>query len=360
VGRDLTTCLSAEEAHAIRDYQLTFLRDQAARFEARVRHGRVRDGHGDLRLEHVYVGPDRDVTVLDCIEFNDRFRFADVSADLAFLSMDLASHGRVDLAERLLARYAREAGDFDLYCVIDFYESYRAFVRGKITLFGARDPDLDRETRERVLREARHYFLLSLASSRPALCAPCVVAVGGVIGSGKSTIADRIGGELTAAVIEADRTRKDMLGVAATHNLREGAWSGAYDPAFTDQVYGEVFRRASAVLSSGRPVVLDASFRSREMRAAARALADMHDAPFLFVECRAPHETCRRRLVERAQTTSVSDGRLEIFDAFCARFEPVEEFTPAEHVPLDTSRSVDASVAVLRERIECWPKSLTA
>src|SRR6185369_5925784 len=112
----------------------SFLVENEPTFRRRIADQRVRDGHGDLRLEHIYLRSD-DVTIIDCIEFNDRFRFADVCADVAFLSMDLAVHRRVDLAERLLATYAREADDFDLYAVVDFYESYRAFVRAKISSF---------------------------------------------------------------------------------------------------------------------------------------------------------------------------------------------------------------------------------
>lgn len=362
VGDSLASYLTVDEANEVREFQRGFLREKASLLSDRARAGRVRDGHGDLRLEHVYLGADGDgeITILDCIEFNERFRFADVSADLAFLSMDLASHGRVDLAERLLAVYARESSDFDLYGVVDFYASYRAFVRGKIANFAARDSTLDDDTRARAKHEARRYFLLALSATRPSICAPRVVAVGGVIASGKSTIADRIGAELSAPVVEADRTRKDMLCVPVTHSLKDGAWSGAYDPAFTDKVYAELLRRAEAVLASGRPVVLDASFRSRQMRAQARELATRHGVSFRLVECRAPVEACRQRLVERATAASVSDGRLEIFDAFCAKFEPMDELRGAEHLVLDTSEPVQQSVALLRERLDAWPHGLTA
>ncbi|MEE8525964.1 MAG: hypothetical protein V3T72_18665 [Thermoanaerobaculia bacterium] len=105
--------LSAAEAAEIEAWQNRFLADNASLFAARVAAGRVRDGHGDLRLEHVYLDQEDRPTVVDCVEFNERFRYADVCADVAFLAMDLAWHQRVDLAERLLAAYAREANDFD-------------------------------------------------------------------------------------------------------------------------------------------------------------------------------------------------------------------------------------------------------
>ncbi len=351
-------CLFRDEARELERWQAAFVRDHQALFEKRIRDGRIKDGHGDLRLEHVYLDDAQGVTVIDCIEFNDRFRFADVCADIAFLSMDLAAHGRVDLAERFIATYAREANDFELYALVDFYESYRAFVRGKVATFVAADEGVDVRARENAAATARRYFLLALAASRKSLLRPMVIAVGGVIASGKSTIASEIADETSAPVIEADRTRKAMLGVEATRRVRETPWTGAYDPAFTGEVYAEVLRRAAVVLESGRPVILDASFRSRDMRRAARDLARAHHVPFRFVECRATPEVCRARLVRRERTGGVSDGRLEIFDAFCKRFEPVSELADYEHIVVDTTRTVSESSSALRARLATWPLGL--
>lgn len=335
------------EALEIELQQTTFIHDHADVFQARIDGRRVRDGHGDLRLEHVYLNEGR-ATIIDCIEFNDRFRFADVCADIAFLSMDLAWHGHVELAERLLARYARESNDFDLYAVVDFYESYRAYVRAKIAMLLGADA------------EARRYLLLALSAGRRSLLAPMLVCVGGIVASGKSTIADHLGAELGAPVVEADRTRKHMLGVAPSVHVPSGAWSGAYDPAFTERVYEELLRRASVVLGSGRPVVLDASFRSREMRRMARALAESCRVPFRFVECRATTEVSRERLARRDVEAGVSDARLSLLDDFRAHFEPPDEVAPGERVLLDTTRPVEDSLAQLRGIVQTWPAGLVA
>jgi aminoglycoside phosphotransferase family enzyme/predicted kinase len=349
-----------DEAAEILRWQTAFLRGHAPLFAQRVASGRIRDGHGDLRLEHVYLDPGDRPTIIDCIEFNDRFRFADVCADVAFLSMDLEAHGRVDLAERLLARYARESNDYDLYALVDFYESYRAFVRGKIAAFMAADPDIDEGARTGAAAEARRHFLLALAADRRSLLVPVVVAVGGIIASGKSTVAERLADEMSAPVVDADRTRKSMVGIDPCQPLHEVAWTGAYDPGFTERVYAEVMRRADVVLASGRPVVIDASFRSPTMRARARELAVAHGVPFRFVECRADPEVCRLRLAQRAQTAGVSDGRLDVFDAFRSRFEPVTELPSAEQVVLDTTCPLEESLGVLRGRLDTWPPGFVA
>ncbi|MCA9710558.1 MAG: AAA family ATPase [Myxococcales bacterium] len=356
---DIARFVTAAQAEEIERTQLAFLDAHADRLQARVAAGRVRDGHGDLRLEHVYLHDDGEVTIIDCIEFNDRFRYADVAADLAFLAMDLSEHQHVELSEHLVACYAQHAGDYDLYAVLDFYESYRAYVRGKIASFVAASPDVDHERRLRAEASARHHFLLALASERRPLLGPAVIAVGGIIASGKSTMAAHLGWEMSAPVVEADRTRKQMLGVKVTRPVHEGSWQGAYDPAFTEEVYAEVFRRARVVVESGRPVLVDASFRGRALRGRARALAQDLGVPFRMIECRVDPELARARLRERATQASVSDGRLEIFDDFVARWEPVQELPPAEHLVVDTSRPIAQSLAEVREVVRTWPPGLS-
>lgn len=351
----LVTPAQAEE---IERAQLAFLDEGRELLAARIAAGRVRDGHGDLRLEHVYLSDAGEVTIIDCIEFNDRFRYADVAADLAFLAMDLSAHGHVELSEHLVARYAQAAGDHDLYAVLDFYAGYRAYVRGKIAAFVAAAPAVDHERRVRAEASARHHFLLALASERRSLVPPMVVAVAGIIASGKTTVADRLGFEMSAPVVDADHTRKQLLGVQATAPVHDGAWQGAYDLAFTEAVYAEVFRRAGVVLASGRSVIVDASFRSRALRARARDLATRYGVPFRLVECRASPEVCRARLRERARGASVSDGRLEIFDDFVARWEPIDELPADEHIVIDTGSPLADNLVVLRNALQTWPPGL--
>jgi hypothetical protein len=345
--------LSAQQARAIERWQLATLCD-AARFEARVESGRVRDGHGDLRLEHVYFEPDERITVIDCIEFNDRFRYGDVCADIAFLSMDLAWHGRVDLAERFLARYARESNDYDLYSVVDFYESYRAFVRGKVASLLAADEDASTSARERARTEARRYFLLSLAYERPPLVGPRVVVVGGMIASGKSRVSTTIGEILAAPVVSSDRTRKHLMGRAPTDSLGTDAWSGSYAPEATEAVYAELFRLSEIILRSGRPVVIDASFRTESMRDAAVSLARRQGVPFTMIECSAPRETIHERLAARGHSgAEESDARSDLFDEFAKHFEPMDELSKSEHQRLDTSRPLSEN----RMRLEAMFKA---
>ena len=344
--------LNADQAREIEEWQLAFLQDEA-RFAARIEAGRVRDGHGDLRLEHVYFQRDGSISIIDCIEFNDRFRFGDVCSDIAFLSMDLAWHGRVDLAERLLARYSRATHDFGLYSVVDFYESYRAFVRGKIASFLAADVEACAATRERARHQARRYFILSLAFERPPLVPPRIIAVSGMVASGKSRTAAFIGELLSAPVVSSDRTRKHLMGSRPEESLGSEPWSGAYSPSTTEAVYREVLSAAETVVASGRPVVIDASFRSAAMRAAARELATRRGVPFTMIECVASRDLLLERLAKReAGAVHESDARTDLLDEFEARFQPMDELPKSEHVRLDTS----APAEVNQRRLEALLK----
>jgi len=120
---------------------------------------KIRDCHGDLRLEHIFWG--KEISIFDCIEFNERFRYTDVAADIAFLAMDLDYHGREDLSEHLIRAYIGESGDYELMSVLDFYKCYRAYVRGKVESFRLDDPNIPEKEKEEALKRAQKYFNLS-------------------------------------------------------------------------------------------------------------------------------------------------------------------------------------------------------
>jgi predicted kinase len=221
----------------------------------------------------------------------------------------------------------------------------------------AGDRGADEDARRQAGKDARRLFLKALTVDRRPLLVPMVVAIGGVIATGKSTVAGRVGAALSAPVVSSDRTRKSMLHVEATRRLEEPRWSGAYAQAVTDDVYCEVLRRAEVVLASGRPVVLDASFRSAASRQAAKDLADRYGAPFRFVECRAEAAVCRARLAIRAKTGGVSDGTIAIFDDFAAHYEPVLELPPTEHIVLETARPLEQNINTLAASLGAWPAS---
>lgn len=152
--------LAATDYHAIAGYVLRFLADQDELLRARVAAGRIREGHGDLHAESVCVAGRR-LYLFDCLEFNPRFRCADVAAEVAFLAMDLDRYARPDLAEAFVQAYVRASGDRDLPRLLDFYRCYRAYVRGKVLSFRLDQPGLSPEQAEQVAAQARGYFELA-------------------------------------------------------------------------------------------------------------------------------------------------------------------------------------------------------
>jgi hypothetical protein len=356
--------ISQAEEDEIERRQLGFLAAHGDLFAGRVRDGKVCDGHGDLRLEHVYFrradvgGPSQTaatetdaIDVIDCIEFNERFRFGDACADLAFLTMDLRHSGRGDLAEDLLAEYAKETSDYDLYALVDFYESYRAYVRAKVASFLAADESASVPARGSAERTARSYYLQALSFEHEPLRQPVMVAVGGLIASGKSTTSQTLAALLHCPVVSSDRTRKFLLGAGAERKFSATAFSGPYSNQFTAQVYTEVLRRGSAVLASGRSVVVDATFRSANRRNDLSQLAAKHQVPLLFVECQVPRETALTRLRERAKAASVSDGRQEIYDEFADSWEPLASHERFPWIAVDTTRPNQVTESQLREAL---------
>ena len=348
----LPRLLDPAEAAELERWQRAFLREQSDVFEARVRDGRIRDGHGDLRLDHVYFSDDGGIRILDCIEFNERLRFVDVAADVAFLAMDLGVHGHPGTAERFLALFVEATQDHDLYRVIDFYESYRAFVRGKIACFSLADVGPGLPLARSLEATARLHFRLALASERRPLLDPHLVGVMGMVGSGKSTVADRLSERLGAPVVSSDRIRKGLWGITPTAPLPEEA----YAPEVTARVYDELLRRAELVARSGRSVIVDASFRTRAERSGLLARGEALGLPVRFLECRVSEATALRRLEQRrSDPEAVSDAGPELYAPFAASYEPPTELGPETLRPVSTEGPVAGLLDELGRFLPAWP-----
>jgi predicted kinase len=268
--------------------------------------------------------------------------------------MDLTAHDCAGLAERFLGQYAREAQDYDLYALVDFYEGYRAVVRAKVSAMLAAQPDVPDTARRAAAEQAQRHLRVAQASERPALLPAAMICVGGVIASGKSTVADALASDLGCPVVDADRTRKHVVGPSgstssgARSGVHDPAWQGAYAPEATERTYAELLRRASVVLASGRSVVVDASFRAARWRSRARDAARTQGAGFAFVECRVPLDVCRDRLARRVD--GPSEAHPAIFDAFASSFEETSELAPEERIAVDTTGPLERVLADVRAR----------
>jgi aminoglycoside phosphotransferase family enzyme len=136
-----------------------FVKDNVPFFEKRIADGRVRDCHGDIHSGNIFV-TDR-IYIFDAIEFNERFRYSDVAADVAFLAMDLDFRERPDLADLFIDKYINYSGDQELTKLLPFYKCYRAYVRGKVISFKLKDPNIGNEEKNTATKEAQAYFKLA-------------------------------------------------------------------------------------------------------------------------------------------------------------------------------------------------------
>jgi aminoglycoside phosphotransferase family enzyme len=136
-----------------------FIAANAALFQSRVDAKRIRDCHGDLHSGNIFV-TDK-ICIFDAIEFNDRFRYSDVAADVAFLAMDLDYQGRTDLADYFIEQYIGYSKDRELPKLLPFYKCYRAYVRGKVVSFRLDDPNIKSEDKTAATKEAKAYLQLA-------------------------------------------------------------------------------------------------------------------------------------------------------------------------------------------------------
>ena len=287
-----------------------YLAGRGPLFDRRITDGRACDGHGDLLADDVFCLDDGP-RVLDCIEFDDRLRYGDVLADVAFLAMDLERLGRPDLARRFLAAYREHAGDAWPASLAHHHVAYRAQVRAKVAAIRAGQGD-----RPSAAEAGR---LLALAHRHLEAGRVRLVLVGGLPGTGKSTLADGLGRSLGSVVLRSDEVRKERAGLPPDRPSPAAFGEGIYAPDATADTYGELLRRAGVALELGETVVLDASWTDAGWRAKARSVAEQHHADLVELRCVAPAAVAARRMRERAAGgRDPSDATPEVAAALAA------------------------------------------
>jgi len=151
--------ISMKDFKLIHERVEDFMKENVSLFEKRMAEGRVRDCHGDIHSGNIFVTDG--IYIFDAIEFNERFRYSDVAADMAFLAMDLDFRERTALSNFFVERYVEYSGDQELMRFLPFYKCYRAYVRGKVVSFKLKDPNVGREEKAAAKKEAKTYFKLA-------------------------------------------------------------------------------------------------------------------------------------------------------------------------------------------------------
>jgi aminoglycoside phosphotransferase family enzyme/predicted kinase len=294
----LGTILDAAVDEEIRSLVSRWIDGRHSLFEARIASGRVCDGHGDLQAEDIFCLDDG-VRILDCVEFSDRLRYGDVCADVAFLAMDLERLGRADASKQFLDDYQELAEDQFPTTLVHHYVALRAYIRAKVACLRVEQGHEDSRT------EARQLHLLALDHLCRAEAR--LVLIGGLPGSGKSTVAAGVAQALGWSILRSDEVRREMF--RPEEGDTPGFGSGRYAPGVTALVYAELLTRAEKQLMRGESVILDASWIDARWRDAARDVASRTGSDLVELCCVVRPDIAESRIAQRlAEGLDVSEA----------------------------------------------------
>jgi len=328
-------------------------RDQHARlqaaFEARKAGGFVRECHGDLHLGNVAL-IDGEPTPFDGIEFNEAFRWIDVMNEIAFMVMDLLDRKLPRLAYRFLNAYLEDTGDYGGLAVLRFYLVYRALVRAKVACIRAHQRHLSPEDGERARREYVEY--LRLAHSLALDHKRALIAMHGLSGSGKTTVAQFLLETLGALRLRSDVERKRMQGLDARARTGSAPGSGIYTEHLTARTYERLAALARAALEAGYPVIADATFLRRGQREAFAELARQAGVPFALAVCEAPPAVLRERIASRERGShDASEAGTAVLDLQLESLEPLDASERRDAVCFDARGDPGVSASALARRL---------
>jgi len=325
---------------------LQLLHLQPQLFDERVAAGRIVEGHGDLRPQHIcFTEP---LAIFDCIEFSFHFRRIDVADELAFLAAECDFIGARWIGPRLFELFQSLAGDRPPPELVAFYKSYRACVRAKVAALRA--DQLQGQDRDAAGAAALAHLNLADSYLKPRN-RPVLLLVGGLSGTGKTTLATDLAELLGCELLRTDIIRQELfptLGPPASFG------SGNYTVEMRSRVYDEMLRRARALQVDGVSTVLDGTFSMAQPVEAAQQLAAESKTTFLAIQCHCRPETARQRIAHRQTAGSdVSEARPE----FHEQQHAVQQRWPSElpHIEIDTEKPLAQQtaqvVAKLRARV---------
>jgi hypothetical protein len=289
--------LDREAVDALRRAAEGAVAKQATLLDTRQQQGKVRRCHGDLHLRNICLFEGKP-TLFDCIEFSDEIACIDTLFDLAFLLMDLEHRGLRGLGNVLFNRYLDRSGEASGLEALPLFLSVRASIRAKVAIAALK-------VQKDAAEQARAYRDLAARLLQPS--PPRLVAIGGLSGSGKSTVAAGLTGDFAPAPgarhLRSDVLRKTMMQVAPETRLPPSA----YTRAVSERVYRVAREQAAAALAAGYSAIVDATFIDPGERAAIAAVASEAGVPFTGLWLTAPDDVLLDRVAKRRGDSSDAD-----------------------------------------------------
>lgn len=307
-------------------------------FDDRVAEGKIIDGHGDLRPEHICL--ETPPVVYDCVEFSADFRRIDIADELCFLQMECEVLGHAEVGRAVLDAYRRRAGEYIPDALQEFYKSYRACVRGKVAALRARQQSGELQAASQA--ELRKYLHFAGRGIPIVWTAWTLYVMRGLMGSGKSTLAAALALETASERIRTDDVRHELFDSLPSETSFGG---GKYGPEQKRRVYEEVLRRCERRLCDGESVIADGTFLDDESLRQAAEVASTTGARIVVVECRCSAALAKQRIAARlGEAADSSEARPELYDIQAASVCAVPAMLRC--ITIDTELPVEEQLAL--------------
>jgi aminoglycoside phosphotransferase family enzyme/predicted kinase len=331
----LSFSLSPLTYKVLKKYQYDYLENQKEKFLARVKAGKIIEGHGDLRSEHIHFQGDS-VNIYDCLEFSERLRCLDYLNDLAFLAMDLEYRGRYDLSKSLINNILQKLNDTNALDLLNFYQCYRACVRGKVDSMKALEAEISPQIKAESLAKAQKYFKLALQYAVLGN-QPLLIAVMGGVATGKSTLAQNISEAFDIQVLNSDVIRKELAHLPIFSRPSETVRKNLYSPEMTELVYQTLFSQAISIIQKNRVCIIDATFKNESDLKELKQNTENQGITLLILETQTPADIILQRLEARESQICVSDMRLSDYqpEKFDLQYNPAK--IHSKYLKIDTS-----------------------
>jgi aminoglycoside phosphotransferase family enzyme/predicted kinase len=301
------------------DFLSVHLSTLAARGDA----GFIRECHGDLHLRNVVHWDDR-LTPFDGIEFNEQLRWIDVLSDAAFLTMDFAAHGHLNLSHSFMNAYLERAGDYDSLVLLRWFLMYRSLVRAFAASIRLRQGGLTSDDIEAAQRDICDHIQLARRFTQSE--EPRLWITHGFSGSGKTTLSENVIERHDAFRLRSDIERKRIFGLLPSERPSVELQAKMYNDDASEKTYGRLEELASKILRAGYGVIIDATFLKRHDRDRFHDLAKQAGVAFAILDCQADESTLRQRIADRlARNDDASDADLKVLDCQLRGQQPLTE-----------------------------------